>query len=310
MFERTLPRRPVATYSIVARDASGALGVAVHSHWFNVGAVVPWVERGAGAVAVQSISDPSSGTTALARLRSGQRAEAVLRAVLDGDADAGYRQLAVVDASGGVATHTGDLCIAEAGHRTGEGFSVQANLMDRPSVWPAMAAAFAGSEGDLAGRLLSALEAAEGEGGDVRGRQSAALIVVPTDERDLARFDLRVEDAPDPVGELRRLVSLQRAYIELNRADALMARGAFEEALAAYGAASEMVPDSATDGEAAFWVGVAFATTGRVEEATSFLARAAVFGDRWARLLPRLARSSMLPDDDALLRRLLAALER
>lgn len=310
MVEQTTPRRPVSTYSVVARDASGALGVAVQSHWFNVGAVVPWVERGAGAVAVQSISDPASGAAALAQLRSGQRAEVVLGTILEGDADAGYRQLAVVDAGGSVATHTGDLCIAEAGHRTGEGFSVQANLMDRPSVWPAMADAFASSEGDLATRLVAALEAAEREGGDVRGRQSAALVVVPADERDVGGFDLRVEDAPDPVGELRRLVSLQRAYIELNRADALMARGAFEEALAAYGSASEMVPDSATDGEAAFWVGVAFATTGRVEEAASFLARAAVFGDRWARLLPRLVRSKMLPDDDELLRRLLAALER
>lgn len=309
MTERTTPRRPVATYSIVARDAAGALGVAVQSHWFNVGAVVPWVEAGAGAVAVQSISDPATGGRALGLLRSGEGAAAVLAGLLEGDADAAYRQISVMDVYGLVATHTGALCIGEAGHETGEGFSAQANLMDRPTVWHAMADAFASSEGDLAARLLAALEGAEAEGGDVRGRQSAALVVVPAAGDGGPSFDLRVEDAPDPIGELRRLVTLQRVYLELNRGDAMMSRGEFDGALAAYEAASRMVPDSATGGEAAFWVGVAFATTGRVDEAASFLARAAGFGDRWARLLPRLVRSRMFPEDEALLRRLLEAME-
>lgn len=309
MGERMIARRPVATYSIVARESSGALGVAVQSHWFNVGAVVPWVEPGVGAVVVQSISEPASGTRALGLLRSGEGADATLTTLLDGDAQVAYRQIAIVDAHARVATHTGELCIPEAGHRLGEGFSVQANLMDRPTVWPAMADAFVRSEGDLADRLLTALKAAEAEGGDIRGRQSAALVVVPAPGAEDPPFDLRVEDARDPLRELRRLVSLQRAYIKLNRGDAMMAGGDIAKALAAYEAASRMVPDSATDGEAAFWAGVAFATTGRVEEATSFLARSAAFGDRWARLLPRLVRSKMFPEDDALLGLLLESMK-
>jgi len=300
-------RRPVATYSIAVRDGSGALGVAVQSHWFNVGAVVPWVEAGAGAVAVQSISDPSTGPRALGLLRSGHTADAVLEALLRGDPDAGYRQIAVVDAHGRVATHTGALCIAEAGHEIGDGISVQANLMDSSTVWPAMAQAFARTDGDLANRLLAALQGAEAEGGDIRGRQSAALLVVPVGGEG-SGFDLRVEDARDPIGELRRLVSLQRVYDELNRGDAMMSRGKFEQALALYEAASQMMPDSATEGEAVFWTGIAFATTGREDQAAPYLVRAGAFGDRWARLLPRLVRSKMLPEDEALLRRLLTAM--
>jgi uncharacterized Ntn-hydrolase superfamily protein len=307
MVERRASRRPIATYSIVARDGSGALGVAVQSHWFNVGAVVPWAERDVGAVAVQSISDPATGSRALALLRSGQGAEAVLAALLEGDQDAAYRQIAVVDRRGRVATHTGGLCIAEAGHQLGDGFSAQANLMDRPTVWPAMADAFARSEGDLAARLLAALAAAEANGGDIRGRQSAALVVVPVED-DNSGFDLRVEDARDPIGELRRLVTLQRVYHGLNRGDAMMSRGEFEQALEAYVAASRLVQDSATEGEAVFWTAVALATTGRVDEAEPYFVRAAAFGDRWARLLPRLAGSKMIPEDDALLRRLLDAM--
>ncbi len=307
MTGRPAPRRPVATYSIVARDDDGALGVAVQSHWFSVGAVVPWVEAGVGAVAVQSISDPTSGRRILDRLRSGTTATVALGSLLEGDPDAAYRQIAVVDAGGGVATHTGELCIPEMGHRVGGAFSAQANLMDRATVWSAMAEAFERATGDLAERLLAALEAAEAEGGDIRGRQSAAIVIVPGVEGGAA-FDLRVEDASDPLGELGRLVSLQRMYVELNRGDAMMARGDHEAALAAYRAAADMSPDEATDGEAAFWAGVAFATTGRVDQALAFLTRAAAFGDRWRRLLPRLVRSRMLPEDDELLRRLQEAM--
>jgi uncharacterized Ntn-hydrolase superfamily protein len=265
------------------------------------------VEPGVGAVAVQSISDPSSGSRAIDLLRSGSGASSVLQALLEGDTEARYRQIAIVDREARVATHTGDLCIAEAGHRVGDGFSAQANLMDRPTVWSAMADSFATADGDLAARLLTALGAAEREGGDVRGRQSAALVVVPAPGADGPRFDLRVEDSRDPLGELRRLVLLQRAYLELNRGDAMMAKARFADALPAYESATRVVPDSATDGEAAFWTGVAFATTGRVDEAAPYFVRAAAFGDRWAKLLPRLVRSKMLPEDDAFLARLIAA---
>jgi uncharacterized Ntn-hydrolase superfamily protein len=305
--ERTaIAGRPITTYSIAARDGGGALAVGVQSHWFNVGGVVPWVEHGVGAIAVQSISDPSTGRRGLSLLRAGLSAAETLDRLLDGDPDAAYRQVAIVDARGRVATHSGELCIPEAGHVTGDGFSAQANLMERDSVWPAMARAFEAAQGDLAERVLAALDAAQAEGGDIRGRQAAALVVVSAD--DGAGFDLRVEDARDPLGELRRLVAMQRAYHALNHGDAMMSKGEFERALEAYERASEMLPDDATDGEAAFWAGVAYATTGRVDEAERFLARAAAVDDRWARLVPRLVRSRMLPDDDTLIVRLVRAL--
>ena len=155
MDDRIPGGRPVGTYSIVARDDAGALGVAVQSHWFNVGAVVPWVEAGVGAVAVQSISDPSTGERALGLLRSGKRPER--RSPRSGRrCGRGVSADRVVDANGDVATHTGELCIAEAGHRVGDGYSAQANIMDRSTVWPAMAAAFERVRGDLVDRLLDA----------------------------------------------------------------------------------------------------------------------------------------------------------
>lgn len=299
--------RPISTYSIVARDNSGALGVAVQSHWYNVGAVVPWIEANVGAAAVQSISPPTAGPDLLDRLRSGDSAGSALKAALQGDPDQAYRQIAVIDRHGEAAVHTGNLCIAEAGHTVGEGFSAQANMMAKPTVWPAMAGAFREATGDLAERLLSALEAADSQGGDIRGRQSAAIVLEPANPSD-GRFDLRVEDSPKPLNELRRLVELQRAYIELNRGDAKMAEGAIEEALGAYERATHIVPDTATGGEAAFWTGVALASVAKEEEAIEYLARAAAISDRWAELLPRLVASRMLPDDENLVRRLLRAM--
>jgi hypothetical protein len=190
--------------------------------------------------------------------------------------------------------------------RCRDGFSAQANIMDRPTVWSAMATAFEGSDGDLVDRLLDALDVAQREGGDLRGRQSAAIRVLATAPDH--GCDLRVEDSPEPLRELRRLVTLQRVYDDLNIGDRLMAGGEFDGALAAYERAAGMVPDDATGGEAAFWAGVAFATTGRTDEAVQLLRRAADAEDRWARLLPRLVRSRMLPDDPALLERLLLAM--
>lgn len=300
--------RPLSTYSIVARDATGAVGVAVQSHWFNVGAVVPFVERHVGAVAVQSISDPAMGTAILDRLRAGDPADDALRAVL-GDRDGGdYRQVAAVDARGVVAAHTGERCIAEAGHAVGDGASAQANIMATPTVWGAMLEAFRAADGDLAERLLIALRAGQAEGGDLRGTQSAALLVAaPTGEAD--DVDLRVEDHRQPLDELARLIETRRAYMALNRGDALMAEGAFDEALASYEQATRMLPDEATDGEAAFWTGVAFVAAGREADATPYLQRGAALNRAWIELLPRLVRSAMLPDDDQLLERLRAVMQ-
>jgi uncharacterized Ntn-hydrolase superfamily protein len=306
--------RPVATYSIVARDsATGQLGVAVQSHWFSVGAVVPWAEAGVGAVATQSFIEPSYGPLGLELMRLGRSAPEALRALTSTDSGEAVRQVAMIDARGRVAAHTGSRAIAAKGHQLGDQYSVQANMMDRETVWPAMAKAYESAPGDLAERLLVALEAAEGEGGDIRGRQSAALLVVsaegtgrPWNDR---IFDLRVEDHPDPLGELRRLVRLQRAYNELNEGDEHFTGGNVSAAMQAYRKAMDLVPDRATNGEAAFWVGVTLADIGRVEEAIPYLARAQQQDTRWARLLPRLPASGLLPDDPELIRRLVEQMQ-
>ncbi|MEE8175890.1 MAG: DUF1028 domain-containing protein, partial [Gemmatimonadota bacterium] len=168
-----VPRRPVTTYSIVARDPeTGQLGVAVQSHWFSVGTVVPWAESGVGAVATQSFIDPGYGLLGLEMMGVGKSAPETLAGLLAADAHPEVRQVGMVDAEGRTAVHTGASAIAEACDRTGPGFTVQANLMHRPTVCDAMFRAYAETEGDLAERLMTALEAAQAEGGDIRGKQS------------------------------------------------------------------------------------------------------------------------------------------
>jgi len=307
--QATHPTRPVSTYSIVARDpATGQLGVAVQSHWFSVGAIVPWAEAGVGAVATQSFIEPSYGPLGLELMRMGRSAPDALKSLLLTDTGREVRQVAMIDAQGKVGVHTGNQCIAQAGNELGEDFSTQANMMATDRVWGAMAKAFRAGRGDLAERLLAALEAAESEGGDIRGRQSAAIVVVagqstgrPWKDR---IFDLRVEDNPQPVKELRRLVRLQRAYLKLNEGDEAVTNGDTAAALAAYSDALSIVQDSETNGEAPFWVGVTLCGLNRVEEGIPYLRRAYRIEPRWAELLLRLPASGMLPKDDALLRRL------
>lgn len=307
-------RRPVATYSIVARDSlTGQMGVAVQSHWFSVGPIVPWAEAGVGAVATQSLVDPAYGPLGLDLMRMGRSAPEALKALVSSDSGANVRQVAMVDRDGNTAAHTGEHAIQAAGHHTGSGYSVQANLMDRDTVWPAMARAYEASKGDLAERLLSALEAAEEEGGDIRGKQSAAILIVsPTATGKPWRdriFDLRVEDHPDPVGELRRLVTLQRAYHKLNEGDEHLETDRIDAALDAYRAATTLVPDEATQGEAAFWVGVTLADLGRVEDALPYLKRAYRQNPRWADLIPRLPVSNLLRADDTLVLKLVTGMK-
>ena len=298
---RSLPvaARPVATYSIVARDSStGEMGVAVQSHWFSVGSIVSWAEAGVGAVATQSFVDPAYGPLGLELMKSGRPAGVALSALLSADGDTEVRQVAMVDAAGRAAAHTGTRSVEAAGHHVGHGYSTQANLMERPTVWGAMAGAFERAQGDLAERMLVALEAAEAEGGDVRGRQSAALLVVaatstgrPWVDR---RFDLRVEDHRDPVAELRRLVQVQRVYRRLNEGDDLVTAGDVEAASRAYLDATELLPDQATDGEAPFWVGVTLAQNGREREAKPYLKRAFSVESRWATVVLRLPAAGLL----------------
>jgi uncharacterized Ntn-hydrolase superfamily protein len=304
-------QRPVSTYSIVARDsATGQLGVAVQSHWFSVGPLVPWAKAGVGAVATQSFVEVSYGPLALEMLASGRTAEEALRGLVASDPYPEVRQVAVVDANGNVAAHTGEMAIAEAGHRTGTGYSVQANMMLNATVPDAMARAYETSDGDLAERLLAALEAAQAVGGDIRGRQSAAILVVsghPTGRPWADRlFDLRVEDNPEPVVELRRLVHLGRAYQHMNAGDEAMTTGDTEGALREYSTAASMVPDEATNGEMVFWHGVALVNAGRVDESLPLFRRAYAVDPNWRELVRRLRAVGQLPDDDALIDRITA----
>jgi uncharacterized Ntn-hydrolase superfamily protein len=329
--------RPVSTFSIVARDPqSGEIGVAVQSHWFAVGQIVPWAEAGVGAVATQSFVDPSYGKLGLDLLRAGKSAPDALRALLGGDASCEVRQVAMVDANGNVATFTGSKDIVAAGGiaskstssapvncgsaggtlSLGGDFAVQANLMANDRVWPAMAKAYAEAKGDVAERMLAALDAAQSVGGDIRGKQSAALIVVrakssgrPWQDR---VFDLRVDDHPQPLGELRRLVSLQRAYNHMNAGDLAVEHKDNEGALREYSAAAQIaekttgIPQSRI-AEMIFWHAVALANMQRVDEALPLFARAFKLEPSWRELTTRLPRSGLLPDDAKVIERIVAA---
>ena len=305
----TTPTRPVHTYSIVARDpATGELGVAVQSHWFSVGAIVPWAEAGVGAVATQSFVDPSYGKLGLDLMRAGKSAPDALRSLLAGDAGRDVRQVAMIDSQGRVDAWTGKNDIQAAGHFVGKDFSVQANLMANDKVWPAMARAFENTKGDLADRMLAALDAAQAAGGDIRGRQSAALIVVtgkPTGQAWKDRtFDLRVEDSPEPLQELRRLVTLGRAYNHMNAGDLAVEHKDNEGALREYSAAEKLVPDNA---EMIYWHAVALVNMGRVDESLPLFRKVFAMDKNWATLTPRLPKSGLLPDDPKLIERILAA---
>ncbi len=300
------PLRPVHTYSIVAYDPeTGQLGVAVQSHWFGVGAIVPWAEAGVGAIATQSFVEPSYGKLGLDFMRAGKSAPEALKALLAGDEGREVRQVAMIDAQGRVAAHTGAKDIPAAGHIVGKNYSVQANLMLNDKVWPAMSRAFENTKGDLAERLMAALEAAQEVGGDIRGKQSAALIVVtgkPTGRAWSDRiFDLRIDDHLEPVKELRRLVILQRAYNYMNAGDLAVEKGDNEGALREYGAASRLVPDNA---EMVYWTAVALVNMKRLEESLPLFKKVFAMDKNWATLTPRLAKVGLLPDDAKVIERI------
>jgi uncharacterized Ntn-hydrolase superfamily protein len=304
----SVPLRPVHTFSIVARDpATGELGVAVQSHWFSVGSIVTWAEAGVGAVATQSFVDPSYGKNGLDLMRAGKSAPDTLKELLEKDEGREVRQVAMIDAQGRVDAWTGKNDIQAAGHIVGNNFSAQANLMLNDKVWPAMARAFEITKGDLAERMLAALDAAQEVGGDIRGKQSAALIVVtgkPTGQAWKDRtFDLRVDDSPQPLVELRRLVKLQRAYNHMNAGDLAVEKKDNEGALREYGAAEKLVPDSA---EMIYWHAVALVNMGRVDESLPLFRKVFSMDKNWITLTPRLPKSGLLPDDPKIIERILA----
>ncbi|MGO9489114.1 MAG: DUF1028 domain-containing protein [Solirubrobacteraceae bacterium] len=275
------------TYSIVARDApSGELGVAVQSHWFSVGSVVAWARPGVGAVATQAVAEVAHGPNVLSRLQEGLDASGAMEAVLKADEQARFRQLGVVDSLGRVAAHTGEDCIPYAGAETGDGFSCQANMMAGETVPAAMAAAYREQGGDLAARLLAALQAAERAGGDMRGRQSAAILVVPAQgEPWRTRLDIRVEDHADPLAELERLLRLARAYEMAGEADELLAQGSHAEATALYLRAAELAPEA---DELTFWAGLGVAAQD-LDGGVELVRRAADVKPAWLTLLDRLS---------------------
>ena len=302
------PLRPVHTFSIVARDpATGELGVAVQSHWFSVGPIVPWAEAGVGAVATQSFVDPSYGKNGLELMRGGTSAPEALKQLLATDEGRDVRQVAMIDAKGRVDAWTGKNDIQAAGHIVGQNFSAQANLMLNNRVWPAMARAFETTKGDLAERMLAALDAAQAAGGDIRGRQSAAIIVVTGKPTGLAwkdrTFDLRVDDSPQPLVELRRLVKLQRAYNHMNAGDLAVEKKDNEGALREYGAAEKLVPTSA---EMIYWHAVALVNMGRVDESLPLFRKVFAMDRNWITLTPRLPKSGLLPDDPKVIKRIVS----
>lgn len=328
--------RPVNTFSIVARDpATGELGVAVQSHWFAVGTTVPWAEAGVGAIATQSFVDPTYGQRGLEMLRAGKAAPDVLRALLAEDASCEVRQVAMIDATGTVATFTGSKDIVSAGGiagnataepvvincgtaggsiAVGRDFAVQANLMANDKIWPAMAKAFAEKKGDLADRMLAALDAAQSAGGDIRGKQAAALIVVsakstgkPWQDR---IFDLRVDDNPAPLVELRRLVALQRAYNHMNAGDLAVEHKDNEAALREYGAAEKIASTTAgipksRYAEMIYWHAAALVNMGRVDESLPLFSKAFSLEASWKELTRRLPKSGLLPDDPKVIDKIL-----
>jgi uncharacterized Ntn-hydrolase superfamily protein len=276
------------------------MGVAVQSHWFSVGADVSWAEAGVGVVATQSFVDPSYGPKGLGLMRLGKSAPEALKELVAADSGEAARQVAMVDTKGGVAVHTGKRCVEFAGHKTGDGYSVQANLMLNDRVPSAMAKAFEVARGDLADRLMAALEAAQEVGGDIRGKQSAAMIVVKAQSSgkpwaDRA-VDLRVEDHPEPLRELRRLLNVARAYDHMNAGDAAMEKNDVESAMKEYAEAMKLAEDNL---EIAFWSALTLAMKGKVDQALPIFKKVFLADKNWIEVLKRLPKAGLVSEGDA-----------
>jgi uncharacterized Ntn-hydrolase superfamily protein len=289
------PLRPAHTYSIVARDSeTGELGVAVQSHWFSVGSLVTWAEAGVGAVATQSFVNPAYGPEGLALMRTGNSAQEALDQLVRKDSGAAVRQVAFVDTQGRAAAHTGGRCIESARQRVGNGYSVQANMMLSDAVVPAMARAFEEARGELAERFAAALAAAQAAGGDIRGQQSAALLVVAAKSSgkpwEDVQVELRVEDHVTPVAELARLLSLHRAYEHMNAGDLAIEAKDVARARAEYGLAAGLAPDNL---EIAYWSALTLAQNGELQAALPALKRVFAADANWIELTRRLPASGV-----------------
>jgi len=278
------------TFSIVARDPdNGEMGIAVQSHWFSIGGTVTWAEAGLGAIATQSLVNPAFGPEGLKLLREGKNASEAVRILIESDEGRDYRQLAIVDAQGNIAGWTGSKCIAAAGHICGDNYSVQANMMLNDQVWPAMDKAFKTAKGNLAERMMLALEAAQQAGGDIRGKQSAAMLIVkgkPTGKVWEDRvIDLRVEDHPEPLVELRRLLQIDAAYKHMNAGDLAIEKNEVETALREYGLAEKLFPENL---EMQYWHAVSLANIGKVQEAQPIFLEIFCRDPNWRTLTKRI----------------------
>ena len=275
------------TYSSVGRDPeTGELGVAVQSRAFNTGAAVPWGAPGIGVVATQSFTERSYGPLGLELLRAGKSAEQALDELVTADDESQYRQVAILDAEGRAAVHVGEACIPAAGYASSDDFSAQANMVASERVWKSMAEAFERSQGPLEERLLDALDAAEAAGGDWRGRQAAGILVVGAEGEAWEReVDLRVDDHPEPVAELRRLVRLGRAYRAMRGPP-----GPSADDL-------EVLPELDR-----LWAQIYMATaTGKLDEARERLRPLLEAEPRWGDFVRALAERELLPNADKLL---------
>ena len=297
---------PVSTYSIVAYDQeTGQLGVAVQSHWFSVGSLVPWIKAGVGAVATQSFVKVEYGPNGLKLMGKGFSAEDALRVLVEEDENSAVRQVGMVDIKGNASAFTGENCIQFAGHIVGKNYTVQANLMASATVPAAMVRAYETAEGELVDKLMAVLEAAQKEGGDIRGKQSAAIVVTigePTGiEWKDKLFDLRIEDHPEPIMEMRRLIRVSRAYQHANQGDLFIETGEIDMALKEYDLAAEYYPENP---ELPFWTAVSLASVDRVNEALPIFKEVFEKAPDLRNLIPRLIPAGLLPDDKKLIDRI------
>lgn len=299
--------RPVNTYSIVALDdETGELGVAVQSHWFSVGSLVPWAKAGVGAVATQSFVKVEYGPDGLTLMGEGKTAYEALEELLAQDEGKAMRQVGMIDIHGNAAAHTGSSCIDYAGHLIGKNYTVQANLMEKSTVPQAMAMAFENADGDLANRMLAALEAAQKEGGDLRGKQSAAMLIVSGEPTGIfwkdVVMDLRIEDHPEPIQELKRLIKIHRAYDHANKGDLYMEEEKIELALKEYGLAAGYYPENP---ELPFWTAVTLVGANQADEAMPIFKDVFYRNPNLKLLVPRLIKSQLFPDDKEILERVM-----
>ena len=300
------------TYSIVAKDKNtGEMGVAVQSHWFSVGTIVSWGEAGVGVVATQSFVNPAFGPNGLSLLKEGKSANDALEILIKSDDGRDVRQLAILDKNGNSAAYTGSKCIQFAGHIEGENYSVQANMMASETVWGAMEKSFLETEElPLAERLLAAMEAAQKEGGDIRGKQSAAILVVRGEATgnlwEDRLVDLRIDDHPTPLKEMKRILKVHRAYEHMNKGDLEIEHGNIDAAVREYGAAEEMFPENL---EMKYWHAVTLANVGKIDDAKILFIEVFSQDRNWLTLTPRLVKPGLLTVSESELEMILNLIE-